>query len=257
MSEFADWASVWEKRGKSYNAANEAHPHAREQERQPLIEMLRLEPGLTLLEVGPAGGYLSQGIHAKFGDGVRLLAAEPSDAHAEALPDYMERVPGSDITHFGLANESVDRVAALSGLHHTDDTTGFFSESMRVLRPGGILATSEVRAGSPVDRWLNGVVNEFNPAGHDGRFFEPGQFTAALEAAGFEEIREELLTYTWDLPSEAELGHYCKTLFGLTRLDSEQVVGKIGETLGYATDSTGAVHMNWELLHVRGQKPRS
>jgi len=256
-NEFADWASVWEKRGKSYNAANEAHPHAREAERQPLIGMLRLKPGLTLLEVGPAGGYLSQGIHARFESDVRILAAEPSDTHAEALPEYMERVPDSDITKFGLPDDSTDRVAALSGLHHTQDTTGFFTESLRVLRPGGLLALSEVRTGSPVDRWLNVIVNEANPSGHDGVFFEPGQMTAALQAAGFEEIHEELLTYTWDLPSEAELGNYCKTLFGMTRLEPGEVIEGIRNTLGYSTDADGAVHMNWELLHASGRKPKA
>ena len=254
--EFADWSEVWRTRGKSYNTANEAHPHAREAERQALIGMLAIEPGLTLLEVGPAGGYLSQGIHARFGDGVRILAAEPSDIHAESLPDHMERVPDSDITGFGLPRDSVDRVAALSGLHHTDDTSGFFSESFRVLRPGGVLALSEVRAGSPVDRWLNVIVNDANPDGHDGAFFEQGQMTAALEAAGFEELREELLRYTWDLPSEAELGNYCRMLFGMTRLEPREVIGRIRETLGYATDPDGAVHMNWELLHASGRKPR-
>jgi erythromycin 3''-O-methyltransferase len=62
--------------------------------------------------------------------------------------------------HFGsatampFADSTFDRVLALESAFHFETRSGFFTEAMRVLRPGGILATTDLIRGDTVHRDL-------------------------------------------------------------------------------------------------------
>jgi ubiquinone/menaquinone biosynthesis C-methylase UbiE len=248
-----DWKKVWATRGKDYHSANAGFPAAREAERDILLDRMELRPGQSILDVATGSGYLLEKVHTRFGGAIRLFAIEPSEAFAANLPPYVSRVPGGSITHFPLPDAAMDRVSNLSGLHHTTDQHLFFSESYRVLKPGGLLAAADVRHGSPVDRWLNEFVDEHNPNGHDGMFFKGGDMTRLFKVAGFTGIAEDTARYTWNFDSVERMVWFCRTLFGIAA-DEEAVLKGITDILGYERNDSGEVFMNWELIRGVGRK---
>jgi ubiquinone/menaquinone biosynthesis C-methylase UbiE len=252
--EFSDWNDVWAKRAASYNLANAKFPDARKTERDRFVAGLALAPRMTVLEVGAAGGYLSAGIAALLRGEVEILAIESSDSHIGALPNYVRRVDGSSITQFSLGDATVDRVVNLASLHHTLDDRGYFSESLRVLKPGGLVGAADVQIGSPVAKWLDEFVHNHNSRGHVGRFYAEGEFSRRLEEAGFMEIRELVATYTWNFETVDDMCEYCQLLFGLDRADLPEIHRAIEEILGIVTLPDGTVGMRWGLLHAFGRK---
>jgi len=252
---FTDWIEVWQDRAGDFNAAVDDYPDARLAERETFLDGLAVEPGQSFLDVAAAGGYLLKGVRNRLGPDVRILAIEPSPAHAASLPDYATVADDSTITSFSLGDASVDRVANLSGLHHTEDISGYFREAFRVLKPGGRMGAADVRKGSPVDTWLNSIVDRFNPEGHDGRFYEDGAFSAMLRHAGFINVPERRAEYTWDFDSVPDMAAFCLKLFRMTKAQPRQVAQLIDETLGIVALPNGRVGMNWELLQAFGDKP--
>lgn len=246
------WRKTWARRGKDYHSANAAFPAAREAERDLLIDQLELHEGLTLLDVAAGGGYLLEKVRQRLGAGIQLLAIESSEAFAAHLPPYVRRVPHGTITGFGLPEASVNRVTNLSGLHHTLDQRRFFEEAFRVLQPGGILGAADVREGSNVARWLNEFVAGHNPDGHDGHFFQAGQMKNLCLAAGFADVSEATVRYSWDFDSVERMVWFCRTLFGLAT-DDDTIRQGIGDILG-SQRTPGRVHMNWELIRTIGRK---
>ncbi len=249
-----DYVDIWQKRGLSYNKANTLFPDAREAERSLLIRGLKIRPGQTLLDVSSGGGYLPAKVRDLFGKKVKILAIEPSNVFGAAIPSFIKRVPGSAATRFKLADESVDRVSNLSGLHHTEKVPLFFSESYRVLRPGGIVGVAEVRKGSAVDKWLNVFVHRHNPHGHEGVFFKPGGLSTMAAAAGFRGVSERPVAYTWNFESTKEMTLFCRILFGLDLASEDKTEAAIKKILGVAVSAGGRVKMRWELLHLFGTK---
>ncbi len=253
--QFPDWVEVWETRADDFNAAVERFPRARWRERDTFLDDLGVRAGDVFLDVAAAGGYLLRGVRARLGDTVRILAVEPSEMHLAALPEYVEVVPGATITRFTLDDASVDCVANLSGLHHTEDIRPYFVESFRVLRPGGRIGAADVRKGSTVDTWLNKVVDRYNEQGHVGHFYDEGEFAAFMRDAGFVEVVERTAHYTWDFDTVVDMAVFCKQLFDMRGIEPRQVAELIDSTLGIIDLPGGGVGMKWELIQAYGRKP--
>jgi ubiquinone/menaquinone biosynthesis C-methylase UbiE len=251
-----DWNATWKVRGKSYHEANARFPHVRETERDLMIAGMDFAPGQRLLDVAAGGGYFLEKVRALHGDALEILAIEPSDTFARHLPAYAQRLTGSTITSFELADASVDRTVNLSGLHHTPDNHRFFSECHRVLRAGGRSGAADVRRGSRVDTWLNEFVHAHNSDGHQGTFFAEGELEEKLIAAGFKQVAGTRQRYTWNFGSMEEMAIFVRLLFGLDRISSpDQVVRGVRDILGLTELPSGAVHVSWELIYAFGVKP--
>lgn len=229
------------------------YPHAREAERAALIELADPRPGMRIVDLQAAGGYLAQGIHARLGPQVELLCVEPVDVLRSrlapafrALPDRLDRL-------CSIADASCDRVIGLAGLHHSPSKSATVQESFRVLKPGGTFTVCDVIEGSPVAHWLNGYVNRYNPAGHQGAFLVPGEVTALLRACGFESIAECRRSVPWIFDSEWAIGEFFRGLFALDRT-SKEVAGAVRERFGWERVA-GGLSVPWELIYGRGAKP--
>ncbi len=254
---FETYGEIFDKRGDSYHRAMRTWPAARDEEFLATVELAAPAAGDVVLDVPSGGGYLHRylprstkviGVETSRG----FLAAAKCDGTARSprlLCAGIGRLPLPD----GTAEHGVDVLVNLAGLHHEADQPAFFREAKRVLRPGGTFCLADVRAGSTVDRFLNGFVDQHNSMGHRGCFLDDS-IGDEISAAGFDAVEVAAKAYRWRFPREADIGTYCKLMFGIDRASDGEVQAAVSDILGCGTDGE-LWWLDWELLFVRATKP--
>lgn len=227
--------------------------HARDNERDALIDMVELHPGCTTLDIQAAGGYLSDGIYERLGGDVTCLCVEPCAQLRNRLNTRYQIIDNPVDNFFSVPANSVDAVLGLAGLHHSDSHSGTVNESFRVLKPGGMFTVCDVIEGSRLSSWLNDFVSHNTPTGHDGRFIEHGAVTELMKQAGFTELREEVKSVPWLFGSREAVITLFKGLFGLTC--PEQDIAAVVDDYFHIHREGERIVVDWELIYASGRKP--
>ncbi len=153
---------------------------------QELMALLRPQPGEHILDIGSGLGGPARWIAAKFGcqvTGVDLTAefckaAEALNA-AAGLADRVRIMHGSALA-LPLPDSIFDRAYSQNVVMNIEDKGRVYAEAFRVLRPGGVLALSNLCAGAngapyyPVP-WAQTAATSFLASPEETR----GQLTAA------------------------------------------------------------------------------
>lgn len=230
------------------------YPGVRDNERDVLLEYVTLRPGMQVLDVQAAGGYLSDEVHRRLGGDVINLCVEPNpELRARLDPAYV--VIDNPVERFDdIADASVDVALGLIGLHHSHSHRATLGESVRVLKPGGELAFCDVPAGSRLAAWLNEFVDAHCPAGHTGNFPEIGSLRAHCQALGCEGVTEELRDVPWIFPNRQAIVAYFQGLFGLTA--EAPLIDEALEDYFTLRERGGKVWVDWQLLYCHAIRPR-
>jgi SAM-dependent methyltransferase len=229
------------------------YPHARDAERDTLLDMVALCPGMRVVDIQAAGGYLSDGVFARLGGQVECVCVEPVKALNRRLNKAYRVVEDPVDRIVSIASGSVDVVLGLAGLHHSPSPRGTLAEAWRLLKPGAEVAICDVIEGSSVARWLNEYVDQNNPLGHKGKFLVPEWTAGELRRLGFTEVTEEELDVPWVLPSRQDLARFFKGLFGLA-VTTEEVGAAIPDYLAVRSEP-GRILVEWRLIYAYGRKP--
>jgi len=233
--------------------AMDEFPDAREAERSKLIELAEITPGMKVLDLQAAGGYLSDGIFEQLHGDVDIICLEPCRHLSCRLSNHYKLIEDPVEKWCSIESGSYDVVIGLAGLHHSNDQQSTVSEAYRALKPGGKLVICDVIEGSDIAKWLNEYVNDNNPAGHKGNFLNNGEMTRLFRAAGFKQLEESICSVPWLFKSKNDIAHFFKGLFGLRPAESE-ILRAIDEYLRIIKTQDGH-KVDWNLIFTVGIKP--
>jgi SAM-dependent methyltransferase len=114
------------------------------------LERAHVEPGTTVLELGPGTGYFSVEAARMIGPGGRLLCLDIQPPMLAELSEHLRDAGVSnaglllgDATRLPLAEDSVDTAYLVAVLGEIPDRPLALQELRRVLRRGGILSITE------------------------------------------------------------------------------------------------------------------
>lgn len=248
---FDTYEDIFNQRGELYNRAGNAYPEARSQERLLILERLQLTDGCRVCDIPSGGGYVADGLVSRGLPAEALVCVEPSKLFAQGLDPRYPRLVGH-MDRIPLADQSVDRIISLAGIHHLEDKRPFFREARRILGRGGIIAVADVMVGTPAAGFLNEAVDRYTETGHEGIFLEQGELTRLMRETGFTPLDETHRRFTWDFPDMDAMVFYCRSLFGMVKAGDQQVLDSIYQHLE-VTDGEDGVHMAWSLVYATGQ----
>lgn len=125
-------------------------PDARSNERDTLLDYVTLRPGIVVVDVQAAGGYLSDEVRRRLGHAVSIICVEPNGELRSRLNPAFTAL-ADPIEHFrSIGDGTADIVLGLVALHHSHSHSATIEECCRVLKLGGELAICDVPAGSRV-----------------------------------------------------------------------------------------------------------
>jgi ubiquinone/menaquinone biosynthesis C-methylase UbiE len=180
---------------------------------EAVVEAAAVAPGMSVLDVACGAGEPSISLAALLEGtghvaGVDMAAAPLEVARGRASKRGLENVEflQGDVHALPFADESFDRITSRLGVMFFDDLARALGEMRRVLRPGGRVALLAWGAmEQPYFEMTIGTALRLHPeleipagARVMFKFGVPGTLSAAVDAAGFFNIREELRKLRWD-----------------------------------------------------------
>jgi len=240
---FDTYAEIFAQRAAQYHHAMRTWPRARGAEFRCVVEPLDGAAGGLVCDMPSGGGYLADYLPS----GMSYLAVDPASGFFVEWEKPLQRLT-AEITSVPLADQSVDHVVRLAGLHHEPDLVAVFREMRRLVGPGGKVVLADVAEGTPPATFLNGFVDRNNPMGHDGHFLD-GRTVELLKEAGLTVAADEMVEVPWQFVDRAAAGEFCRNLFGMTGLDAAVVADAMGEEIGFDESDRG-VQLKWSLRRL-------
>lgn len=248
-----DYETIFDYRGDSYNQATNKYPNARHFERQALLDLLRVQgqDQFHIVDAPSGGGYFSYGAREQFGPSVSITCIEPVASFSQESARLFS-VINSSIDQIPLVDNSVDVIASLAGLHHIENRVRVFSEWARLLKPGGQIAVADVTVDSGPANFLNVFVNQYTPQGHDGLFFQEGEFSQHLKNQNLCDVQEDNIVVPWRFENLDDMAEFCSDLFYLCDVEKQTVLDALDHYMGIKTLDDGTVSVNWQLCYASG-----
>jgi SAM-dependent methyltransferase len=229
----------------AYETGRPGHP---EKVYQQLVERCGLGEDARVLEIGPGTGQVTRRL-LELG-ACRIVAVEPDERLAAYLRERFQKVEVvvAPLEEAALETEAFDLAVAASAFHWVDEARGL-TVVRHALRPGGWWAMwwTLFGEGERKDDFMRSVDHLFvdlarSPSsGREGGppfALDIDDRLAGLEAAGFVDLRHELVrwTVTWDTPRIRAL---YSTFSPIRRLDEDRREALLDEVALIATRDFG------------------
>lgn len=248
-----DYELTFEKRGSLYNQAHILAPEARAAEGAALVRWVDPKPGETLLVVAAGGGFDAVKLaNSVSGASLDVICVEPSPVFSADIPTSFT-VHNSPFEKIPVEDGRCDVIVNMAALHHIRNREEVYREWNRLLKPGGRIVLADVEAKSSNGRFLNTVVDQYTPGGHDGHFLRPGELTTAFKQLSYCDMQERREDYRWSFSSHQEMVEFCRLLFGMTKASDEQIHDGIETHLDLQNSGNSeACSFAWSLRFFSG-----
>lgn len=173
---------------------------AKWQKPEEVVELMEIEPGMQVADIGAGTGYFLGYLAAAVGEEGRVLGLDPE----QNLVDHMnkraaeagwKRVRAKTIPFDspGLSDRSTDRILIVDTWHHIESRAAYAAKLREALRPGGAVVvvdfTRESPKGPPVQHRLTAeeLAGELEAGGLVARVVEerlPYQYVVVGELPG-------------------------------------------------------------------------
>lgn len=202
-----DYETTFSNRCHSYSYAVHTYPKVLQQEFQTAVKELNLQKDDILLNIPASCVSLSS-----------FYTVQPKKVYEfETNKEFAEltNTPTCSFFSIPLPDKSVTKIISLASLHHMtlEERPLFYRECKRILKPGGELVIGDVKKGSDPAKWLNIFVNEHNPLGHKGVFWDGNDIPTFQEEGFITQLVER--KYTWDFDTKEFMLDFTKHLFGV------------------------------------------
>lgn len=212
---------------------------------QAVIDDLALTGAETVLDAGCGSGSVTFDLHAKLPRG-RIYAV---DASAEMIASLTAQIKERGVTnimpiHAGLTDfalpEQVDRVFSNAVFHWIPDDAALFGCLLRAAKPGGQLRAqcggfgnnANVLAAVAVVRRDERFAPHLGDFQDSKKYRTPEQAKAALEAAGWADVRANLWPQPVPFATDDDAALYVKTI--LLRDHIARLPGDLGDAYARA-----------------------
>ncbi len=168
-------------------------PYARadgDDEATRLADLLALQPGMAVADVGAGDGALAFALAERVGASGKVYATELDPERLAALRSKAQGIANvevvvAQVAATGLPAECCDAIYLRDVYHHLTEPAALNRDMARALRPRGTLAIIDFRPGGLL-RWIE--VEGVNAA-RTGHGIAPEAAERELGAAGFERVR--------------------------------------------------------------------
>jgi len=262
---FSRHAAAYQERLDQIMARGEARGRTR------VIELLRLEPGMSVLDLACGPGTLSRPIATRVAPSGEVIGVDLAEgmielARATGIPHAHFQV--MDIEKLDFPDASFDAAACGHGLQFAPNLSRALAEARRVLRPGARFAASiPVDGGNRrpwkvmdevVDRWLPPAPKASDQESTRQAVNDAHALREAIATAGFVDAEVEVIDekVRWD--SAEQLVSRCMSWWDLaSRLDGVSASNRQAfqddatKTLRRehpgAIETTGRTHVAWAI----------
>ncbi len=164
-----------------------------------LIEVLQLEAGSVVAEVGAGGGELTVALAKHVGPSGRMFTSELGADRIRRLREAVEKSGATNVqviegqeTHASLADGCCDAIFMRNVYHHFGDPSTMNASFLRALKPGGRVAIIDFPPRNNAATAVPGKRSE-NPS----HGVSAETVANELTAVGFENVRSEERPSRW------------------------------------------------------------
>jgi predicted SAM-dependent methyltransferase len=233
-----DYYNSFSNRAKSYLYAVNRFPHVLDEEIKNILSELDVSDNQIILNLNAGGVYLNKFLPQN-------VSYLPFDFNKEFADEEKINYCSHDCLPF--ENQSVDKIVICAVLHHfsEEERSTLYKECHRILKNDGIFLVADVVKDSPQDYWLNTVVNQYNPNGHAGLFFDDDDKTTFINCNFL--VETKIKKYNWKFDDTESMLEFMKSFFYL-RVEDDELLDLI-KVLNYEQD-----RIDWKLIYFIAKK---
>lgn len=242
-----------------------------------IIDAIAPQPGDHVLDIATGTGEPGLTIAAMVGNGQvtgmdiseGMLEVAQENAHKKGLTNYTTHA--GDASSIPFPDNSFDAISCRMGFMFFPDMEAAAREMVRVLKPGGRMATS-VWAAPENNPWVTIMMRSIAhymempapPPGAPGMFrcAAPGQIAGMLQAAGLSSLQEQMIKGKMDYGSPGQywtnMTEIAAPVVNVLSKATEDQVSAIREEMTRQAspyEKDGKMELDFAALIISGKKP--
>ncbi len=245
-----DYIEKFKDRVEGYIYASSRYENVLKNENTNAVNNLNLMKNDKVLHIAAVGVNIKKYINPSLN--IELVEVDQSEDFVNLGGPQYKHI---DLNKMEYEDNTFDKAIVIANFHHSsnEERRRIYKEIYRVLKPNGLFILADVEKDSQQDKFLNGFVNEYNPCGHQGLFFDCSDLNL-FDDVGFKTILKRV-KYTWDFESKETLIDFCYNFFNLKKIKKENIYDEVKKYLSLSVTHNNNIYWDWNLLYFISTVP--